>query len=73
MSIPRALGPVPVEGAAIGAAPFDGNKTDSIVTWLFMGEEFDASNTPEMMRQLVEYTKWGHLAWVVFPPLGFRL
>jgi hypothetical protein len=63
-----------VERGAIGAAAaFDGNHTDDVVSWLFYNDHWEASEVPAMLDQLMEHTVYGHLAWVVFAPFGFRI
>ena len=64
---------VAVEGVAIGAAPFDGNQSNRVVSWMFSNPDWIDDQVPAMLDQLMEYTKWGHLAWVCFPKEGYRL
>lgn len=74
MSISRGgSAPIAVEGAASGAAPFDGNNTNHVVSWMFAHPDWNEASVPEMLDRLMEYTKWGNLSWVVFPKQGFRL
>ena len=63
--------PVAVEGAS-GAAAFDGNHTNDMVSWLFANENWHPDRVQDQLAQLMEYTIYGHLAWVVFPPQGYR-
>lgn len=65
---------VPVEGDyASGAAdPFDGNYTNRVQAWMFP-LDWDESDMELMMAQLIDFTAMGHLAWVLFPPEGFRI
>lgn len=64
---------VEVEGASGAASSFDGNHTGDIVSWLFFNDKWKDDMWPETQEQLMMHTAWGHLAWVVFPPQGFRL
>lgn len=73
MTTARARDPrfrVAVEGAS-GAAAFDGNHTNDVVSWLFANDKWEDGAVPEMLDQLMEYTIHGHLAWVVFVPHGY--
>lgn len=65
-------GSVAVEDVASGAALFDGNDSN-VVSWLFANEQFKPDNMDSMFEQLMFFTMNGHLAWVVFPPEGFRV
>lgn len=69
--VPRRF--VAVEGRASGDAPFDGNYTDSVLSWFFTNELWHTDGVPIMIQQLMDITEAGHLAWVVFPPEGYRL
>lgn len=61
-------------GVASGAADnFDGNHTNDVLSWLFANVNWVDEAVPAMLDQLMEHTKWGHLAWVVFPKAGYRL
>ena len=63
-----------VERGAIGAAvAFDGNYSDDIVSWLFYNDYWNEADVPDMLDQLMEHTSRGHLAWVCFPPYGYRI
>ena len=63
-----------VEGGASGAAAaFDGNLTRDILSWLFPDDSWGTVNHDAMVAELMLWTESGHLAWVCFPPKGFRL
>lgn len=70
---------VSVEGveASGAASSFDGNHTNDVLSFMFPNQYFTL--TPEefleseSFESLMERTMWGHLAWVFFPPQGFRL
>ena len=71
---PAREGSVPVERRASGAAvAFDGNHTRQLVSWMFPNENWLDENVVDMLIELMLWTDAGHLAWVVFPPQGFRL
>lgn len=62
------------EDAASGAAGrFDGNHTNDVLSWLFANVNWVDEAVPQMLDELMEHTKFGHLAWVVFPKPGYRL
>jgi len=65
--------PAVERGASGAAALFDGNNTADIVSWMFWNDEWEVDKVPDLVDQLMEYTVFGHMAWVVFPPYGFRL
>jgi len=60
-------------GAIGAAAPFDGNDTNDITSWMFWNENWREVDVPDLITQLMDFTIIGHLSWVVFPPHGFRL
>lgn len=51
---------------------FDGNRTDDVHEWLFATLDFQ-DDTAKWMRELMEHSVDGNIAWVIFPPEGFRL
>lgn len=63
---------VAVEGAS-GAAAFDGNHTNDVTSWIFNNEYWTAEKWEDSVLTLLYHTANGHLAWVVFPPQGFRI
>ena len=64
----------PVEGGASGAAAaFDGNHSRSILSWIIPGENWNDRSVADALDELMEWTVAGHLAWVIFPPYGFRI
>ena len=75
--MPRArdgAGASPIERSASGAAAaFDGNHTADPQAWLLANEDWDPELVPQMLDQLMDWVLLGHLAWVAFPPAGFRL
>ena len=65
---------VPVEAASSGADRLDGNETNNVVSWLFATEDWVDENVPDVLISLMENTVlYDHLAWVVFPPYGYRV
>lgn len=66
---------VPIERSASGAAAaFDGNYTNAPESWLFSNARWRDDAFPELLEQLTFYmVEVDHLAWVVFPPPGFRI
>lgn len=54
------------------AAAFDGNLSADPTNWLFPTEDFDSLPT-EAVETLMARTVEGNVAWVIFPPAGFRL
>lgn len=63
---------VAVEGAS-GAAAFDGNHSGDIVSWIFATDLWEDDKFEDTIMTLMYHTANGHLAWVVFPPEGYRL
>jgi hypothetical protein len=71
---PAREGTGPVEHRASGAAAkFDGNLTSQLLSWLFPNDKWMEQNVPDMVEELMMWTESGHLAWAVFPPLGYRI
>jgi hypothetical protein len=65
---------LPVEGGASGAAAaFDGNLTHDLDSWIFPNGHWRDEAALDVLHELMVWTTSGHLAWVVFPPSGFRL
>lgn len=56
-----------------GAERFDGNTSDDLRRWYYPDAEFIYGLHVETIEALMERTEGGDLAWVLFPPEGFRL